>query len=43
MTKTKVQWTWRQLPDGTWIIGYTYNPWWGCVKVSEEDEVHAYK
>lgn len=34
--KTKIQWTWRQLPDGSWIEGETFNPWWGCLKVSEE-------
>jgi protein gp37 len=36
MAETTIQWTWRRLPDGTWIIGYTFNPWWGCLKVSEE-------
>ncbi len=36
MKKTTIQWCWRQLPDGTWVIGYTFNPWWGCNKVSEE-------
>lgn len=34
--KTRIQWTWRQLPDGTWIEGYTFNIVWGCLKVSEE-------
>jgi protein gp37 len=34
--KTKVQWTWRLLPDGTLIPGYSYNPWWGCQKIAEE-------
>src|SRR4051812_25640807 len=34
--ETVIQWTWRQLPDGTWIKGYSWNPWWGCQKVSEE-------
>jgi len=34
--KTKIQWTWRQLPDGTWVEGYSWNPWWGCLKISEE-------
>ena len=50
MKKTTIQWCWRQLPDGTWIIGYTFNPWWGCNKVSEEcfrcyaqDIAHHYK
>ena len=36
MAETTIQWTWRQVPDGTWIPGYTFNPWWGCLKVSEE-------
>ena len=40
MAFTQIQWTWRQktLPDGTTLTikGYTYNPWWGCLKVSEE-------
>ena len=41
MAKTNIQWTWRQLPDGTWLEGYTFNPWWGCLKVSEECQ-HCY-
>ena len=36
MAATRIEWTWRQLPDGTWIPGYTFNPWWGCLRVSEE-------
>lgn len=36
MGKTIIQWTWRRLPDGSWITGYSWNPWWGCLKVSEE-------
>jgi protein gp37 len=36
MSETTIQWTWRRLPDGTLVKGYTYNPWWGCLKVSEE-------
>lgn len=36
MAETTIQWTWRQLPDGTWVKGYSWNPWWGCLKVSEE-------
>ena len=36
MSGTKIQWTWRQLPDGTWIMGYTFNTVWGCLRVSEE-------
>ncbi len=35
MAETRIQWTWRRLSDGTWIKGYTFNPWWGCLKVSE--------
>ena len=33
---TTIQWTWRRLPDGTIIQGYTFNLVWGCQKVSEE-------
>ena len=36
MKKTTIEWCWRRLPDGTWVIGYTFNPWRGCNKVSEE-------
>lgn len=36
MATTRIEWTWRRLPDGTWIKGYTFNPWWGCMRVSEE-------
>lgn len=38
---TTIEWTWRKLPNGTWIKGYTWNPWWGCLKVSEECQ-HCY-
>jgi protein gp37 len=38
---TTIQWTWRRLPDGTWVKGYTFNPWWGCLKISEECQ-HCY-
>src|SRR5215472_15245744 len=41
MAETQIQWTWRQLPDGSWIKGYTFNPWWGCLRVSEECQ-HCY-
>lgn len=41
MAMTSIQWTWRQLPDGTWLKGYSWNPWWGCLKVSEECQ-HCY-
>lgn len=34
MAQTNIEWTWRQLADGTWVIGYTFNPWLGCIKVS---------
>jgi protein gp37 len=36
MNKTVIGWVNRQLPDGTIIAGATWNPWWGCMKVSEE-------
>ncbi|MGH2478077.1 MAG: DUF5131 family protein [Ktedonobacteraceae bacterium] len=36
MSETTIQWTWRRLPDGSLVKGYTFNPWWGCLKVSEE-------
>lgn len=32
---TKIEWTATRLEDGTTLPGYTFNPWWGCVKVSE--------
>lgn len=35
MAETNIQWTWRWIGN-RWIKGYTYNPWWGCVRVSEE-------
>lgn len=35
MGKTTIEWTWRRLPDGTSIQGYTRNVVWGCVPVSE--------
>jgi protein gp37 len=34
--KTVIGWVNRQLPDGSIISGHTFNPWWGCLKVSEE-------
>jgi protein gp37 len=34
-TTTTIEWTGRRLPDGTMIPGYTFNPVWGCMKVSE--------
>jgi protein gp37 len=33
---TQIQWVNRILPDGRLISGHTFNPWWGCMKVSEE-------
>lgn len=33
---TKIEWTATPLPDGTVMPGYTFNPWIGCTKVSEE-------
>ncbi len=41
MAITDIQWTWRVLPDGVWVQGYSFNPWWGCLKVSEECQ-HCY-
>jgi DNA repair photolyase len=45
MAFTEIQWTWRSisLPSGDILVikGYTYNPWWGCLKVSEECK-HCY-
>jgi protein gp37 len=41
MGLTTIEWTWYQLPDGTWVRGYTFNPWWGCSRVSEGCE-HCY-
>lgn len=32
--KTKIEWTVTQHPDGRIFPGYTFNPWWGCTKVS---------
>ncbi len=41
MSNTTIQWCQRTLPDGSRIPGYTFNPWWGCLKVSEECQ-HCY-
>lgn len=38
---TNIAWVSRQLPDGTLIPGATFNPWWGCMRVSEECK-HCY-
>lgn len=35
MGKTKIEWTDTVLPNGSTVQGYTFNPWWGCAKVSE--------
>jgi protein gp37 len=47
---TEISWTQRILPNGQIIGGATFNPWWGCNKVSEEcfrcyakDIAHHYK
>jgi protein gp37 len=29
------------MPDGTYIKGYTFNPWWGCIKIAPECQ-HCY-
>src|SRR6516162_6680168 len=34
MRGSKIEWTWYQLPDGTWVRKYTFNPWIGCQEVS---------
>lgn len=34
MAETKIEWTAVQAPDDTWVPGFTFNPWWGCEKVS---------
>ncbi len=41
MSTTTIQWCQRTLSDGMVIPGYTFNPWWGCLKVSEEC-LHCY-
>ena len=35
MGQTTIEWTSTRLSDGTIVPGYTFNPWWGCVKVSD--------
>ena len=35
MAKTTIEWTGTKNEDGTWSAGYTFNPWWGCTKVSD--------
>lgn len=34
MGMTTIEWTVKRLPDGTLVLGYTFNPWAGCTKVS---------
>jgi len=33
--ETDIQWTATVKPDGTIVPGATFNPWWGCLKVSQ--------
>lgn len=35
MGETKIAWTAVPKPDGTFLQGYTYNPWIGCTKKDE--------
>jgi protein gp37 len=35
MGQTTIEWTATRDADGIVTPGYTFNPWWGCVKVSE--------
>lgn len=34
MSETNIEWTAVRAPDGTMVPGYTFNPWWGCQRVS---------
>jgi protein gp37 len=34
VAETAIAWTGSPQPDGSVLPGYTYNPWWGCTKVS---------
>lgn len=34
MGETSIAWTRRPRADGTLMPGYTFNPWWGCTKIS---------
>lgn len=38
---TTIGWVNRILPNGQIINGHTFNPWWGCMKISEECK-HCY-
>jgi len=36
MGKTKIEWTWTTHPRTRQLLpGFTFNPWWGCVEVSD--------
>lgn len=41
MSQTSIEWTATPRPDGSMAPGYTFNPWWGCTKVSPGC-VHCY-
>lgn len=34
MGETSIEWTATPLSDGTLAPGFTFNPWWGCEKIS---------
>src|ERR1700760_2747316 len=34
MGATSIEWTASQLSDGSWVPGYSFNPWVGCTKIS---------
>ena len=34
MADTTIEWARRPRTDGSLMPGYTFNPWWGCVRVS---------
>jgi protein gp37 len=36
MAETKISWTHRPRPDGSFMPGYTFNPWVGCHKIKPE-------
>ena len=35
MAKTTIEWTASVNANGEVVPGFSYNPWWGCLKVSE--------
>jgi protein gp37 len=41
MALTSIEWTATLAPDGKLRAGYTFNPWWGCIRVSPGCE-HCY-